>query len=139
MSDKTEPKPYLCGGINGLTDDEAKNWRELVKKHFPASIDPMRRDYRGQELYNASAIVEGDLQDLCECDVIIANCMRPSWGTAMEIFYAAHVLGKPVIAVVPDYKMASPWLRHHSVMVENLDAAIDIVDIMFRDPRETEL
>ena len=41
-------KVYLCGPINGCTDTEAKNWREAVKEHFPASVDPMKRDYRGK-------------------------------------------------------------------------------------------
>jgi len=28
-------KVYLCGPINGCTDEECKNWRETVKAQLP--------------------------------------------------------------------------------------------------------
>jgi len=39
-------KVYLCGPINGRTDDDAKNWREYAKTRLPDTLDPMARDYR---------------------------------------------------------------------------------------------
>ena len=43
---------YLCGGINGLSDEDCTDWREATKaelyNHFNF-LDPMRRDYRGRE------------------------------------------------------------------------------------------
>jgi hypothetical protein len=53
---------YLAGAINGCTDDECKDWRELVKSIIGVekTLDPMRRDYRGVELDCINEIVEGD-------------------------------------------------------------------------------
>lgn len=42
-------KVYLCGPINGCTDDQCKNWREAAKQVLSDTVDPMRRDYRGRE------------------------------------------------------------------------------------------
>jgi nucleoside 2-deoxyribosyltransferase len=119
---------YLCGPIAGCTDDEATNWRELVKAALgeEACIDPMRRDYRGREDANVSEIVLGDEADIRDCDVVLANCWHVSWGTAMEIFYAASI-DKPVIAVVAPGTRVSPWLSYHARVVPSLDAALDLV------------
>lgn len=107
-------KVYLCGGINGLTDSECKDWRELAKQLLAPveTLDPMRRDYRGAEADNVADIVRGDLRDISDCWVVLAMCERPSWGTAMEIFYA-HMIGRPVIAVVGPGEI-SPWLVYHT-------------------------
>ncbi len=125
-------KVYLCGGINGLTDDEATTWRERVKAQLGAErcVDPMRRDYRGREDGHAAEIVNGDLEDISACDVVLANCVRPSWGTAMEIFHAARWCPtvKTIIAVVPAGQPVSPWLRYHtSAVVTDLELAIDLL------------
>lgn len=105
-------KPYLCGPINGCTDAECNDWRSEVKKHFPKAIDPMRRDYRGQEDDFVAEIVEGDKFDILDSDYMIANCPKPSVGTSMEIFYAwQKKIG--VVAIVPDITTASPWLKYH--------------------------
>ena len=110
---------YLAGGINALSDADARDWRELVKSLLPAGIstlDPMRRDYRGREDESVAEIVEGDLADIDACDAILANCVRPSWGTAMELHHAATA-GVPVYAVVPEGESVSPWLRYFSRQV----------------------
>ena len=106
---------YLCGGINGLSDADAKDWREQAKRWLAPlkTSDPMDRDYRGVEEPNVYQIVTGDLDAIDECDVVLAMCLSPSWGTAMEIKYASDV-GKHVIAVV-DTDKPSPWLIYHTV------------------------
>lgn len=108
---------YLCGPINGRTDDEATSWRELAKKRWDgAVIDPMRRDYRGRELEPgiAAEIVAGDIEDIQRCDALLVYFDRPSVGTAMEVFYAKHVLKKPVVVIDASDKPLSPWLIHHA-------------------------
>jgi hypothetical protein len=48
---------YLCGGINKLSDSEAKDWREAAKSELSGTyklLDPMRRDYRGQKASGTS-------------------------------------------------------------------------------------
>lgn len=109
---------YLGGPINGCTDEEANGWRKSVVESLPEfeCLDPMRRDYRGRELEPgiADEIVRGDMGDLEGVNVALFNCPKPSVGTAMEIFYAHHVLGKRVYVVHPKDKAPSPWLIRFS-------------------------
>lgn len=118
-------KVYLCGAINGCSDVEATGWREWVKAQLPGieCIDPMRRDYRGKEDESVNEIVAGDLEDIYASDVILVAADRPSWGTAMECFYAFNV-GKRVIVVCGQDRV-SPWLRYHSsLLVPTMAAAV---------------
>lgn len=133
---------YLAGGINGLSDAEATDWREYIKKQFVQDaeertkqghifplvecIDPMRRDYRGREHEPGidKAIVGGDLADIRSCQVMISMMPKPSWGTGMETFWAFQQ-GVWVIAVVPAGTRVSPWVTYHSsVLVHSLDDAV---------------
>jgi nucleoside 2-deoxyribosyltransferase len=130
-------KVYLAGPINGCTDDQAINWREVAKACLGVGncIDPMRRDYRGKEDESVDEIVHGDLDDINECDVVIANCWQTSWGTAMEIHYAA-TNGIPVVAVLPIGARVSPWLRYFSErIVYTLDAALESASWLGRQGR----
>jgi len=116
-------KIYLCGPINGCTDEECNNWRSLIKESFSNTIDPMRRDYRGKEAESVNEIVQLDKIDVLNSDAVIASCPKPSVGTSMEIFFAWEN-NKPVVSVVPKGVAISPWLRYHSTkIVDNfLDA-----------------
>lgn len=110
----TKPTVYLCGPINGCTDEEAEGWRrEATEKLSPIYdvLDPMTRDYRGIGAGNESEIVLGDQADIDIADAVLVNALRPSWGTAMEVFYA-YEEGKPVIAFV-GHQRPSPWLKYH--------------------------
>jgi hypothetical protein len=104
---------YLCGGINGLGDADCRDWREVAKSLLKTeTLDPMRRDYRGREAEAVREIVEGDLEDIAQSDYVLVNATRPSWGTAMEIVYAAQC-GKTVVAFTGGAPI-SPWLRYHT-------------------------
>lgn len=122
------PVVYLCGPINGCTDEEAHDWRALATNLLGpgfATLDPMRRDYRGRELEPgiAAEIVRGDLEDLTLCDAVLASCPKPSVGTSMEVCLAFRS-GKPVVCVVPPGAGApSPWLLYHSSAVVRTYAA----------------
>ena len=120
---------YLAGPINGCTDDEANNWRDLAKKRLGDEncLDPMRRDYRGIEDESVNEIVHGDLTDIENSYVMLANCWQVSWGTAMEIRYA-YDIGLRVIAVLPPDTRVSPWLRYHAEIFYSLDAALDVIE-----------
>lgn len=105
---------YLCGPINGCTDAECVDWREHVKAQWSgATLDPMRRDYRGKEDESVRDIVELDKIDVCNSDVILVNYDRPSVGTSMEILYAWE-RGKLIVVVAAPDARISPWLRYHS-------------------------
>jgi nucleoside 2-deoxyribosyltransferase len=106
-------KVYLCGPINGCTDAEATNWRERIKEHFPAAIDPMVRDYRGRETFDYREIVDLDKRDVRNADVVLVNYSKPSVGTSMEVFYA-WTLGTPVVVWCEEGTSISPWLRYHA-------------------------
>lgn len=116
-------KVYLCGPINGCTDEECKDWREAMKARFPDAIDPMRRDYRGREAGCYREIVDLDKIDVNRSDVILVNFDKPSVGTSMEVFHA-WTRGIPVIVVCRADAVISPWLRYHSTaIVHSFDAA----------------
>jgi hypothetical protein len=105
---------YLCGPINGCTDAECNDWRNYAKSRLPRTLDPMRRDYRGREAEAYREVVELDKRDVVACDVVLANCPKPSVGTSMEILLAWQI-GRPVVAVAPE--PVSPWLRYHATRV----------------------
>jgi nucleoside 2-deoxyribosyltransferase len=123
------PIVYLCGGINGLSDADCRDWREVAKDalRHETFLDPMRRDYRGREDQAVNEIVFGDIHDIQQSDVVLVNATRPSWGTAMEIVYACG-FRKRIIAFVGAGARVSPWLRYHcTTIVETLDAAIEAI------------
>jgi nucleoside 2-deoxyribosyltransferase len=117
-------KIYLCGPINGCTDDEAMTWRDWFKQQ-PEDlcnpdellwVDPMKRDYRGRESEDYREIVDLDKRDVREVDVLVVMYTQPSVGTSMEIFYA-WTIGKPVIVINESNKPISPWLRYHATAI----------------------
>lgn len=119
-------KVYLCGPINGRSDDDCTGWREYVKARLPDTLDPMTRDYRGRELEPgiAKEIVLGDKADISLCDAVIAYYDKPSVGTSMEVLFAWEH-GIPVHVVDKSGKPLSPWLMFHCERVhQSLDAAI---------------
>jgi nucleoside 2-deoxyribosyltransferase len=125
---------YLGGPINGCTDEEANGWRDEAKAELERRglkwKDPMDRDYRGREMEPgiAEAIVELDKQDIGGCDVLLMNCPKPSWGTAMEILYG-HSIGKEVIVVLPESVTPSPWLLYHADV--HYGSAVDAIKDRF--------
>jgi len=124
-------KVYLCGPINGRSDDECTGWREYAKQSLPDTLDPMARDYRGRELEPgiAAEIVAGDEEDIRACDVLLVYYDKPSVGTSMEIRMARKELGKRVVLVNKSAAPLSPWLLYHcSEIYPSLDAAIRAIN-----------
>lgn len=122
-------KIYLCGAINGCTDDEANSWRDeariLLENKFYECVDPMDRDYRGVEGDVYREIVDLDKIDVKNSDVILVMYNKPSVGTSMEVFYAWNLV-KPVVVVDKTEKPLSPWLVYHSTkIVKSLRDAVD--------------
>lgn len=119
---------YLSGPIMDERDGLARKWREISKsllsRHFRL-LDPMRRNFRDREVDSANEIVEFDLQDIRDADIILVNYAKPSIGTSMEVFYAAHDMGKFVIAFTPfSFKDSSPWMiRYCTKLLPSLEDA----------------
>lgn len=125
---------YLCGPINGCTDEECNDWRSYVKKNLDSCyiIDPMRRDYRGREEESYREIVELDKVDVARTDALIVSAPKPSVGTSMEVLLAWQ-LGKFIVVVVPNGTVISPWLRYHAHhIVTSYKEALDLIEIWDR-------
>lgn len=110
---------YLAGPIFGCTDEECNGWRDQAKHSLGGYfrlLNPMNFDTRGEEDSLYREIVQFDKQEIDKADHVLVNAERPTWGTAMEVFYAANQ-GKPVVAFCGDQTPISPWLRSHCLAV----------------------
>lgn len=123
-------KVYLCGPINGCTDEECKDWREAAKTRLPDTLDPMRRDYRGKEAESYREIVELDKRDVEASNVVLVNYDKPSVGTSMEVLWA-WLKETPVVVVCNADAVISPWLRYHSTkIVHSFDEAFRWIEAL---------
>lgn len=129
-------KIYLSGPIMDESLHVAQTWREIAKGRLNDSfilLDPMRRSFKDKEVDSANEIVDFDLQDVRDADLLLVNYNRASIGTAMEVFYAAHDLGKFIVAFSPiPFKECSPWMvRFCTKILPSLDTAIDYIRTHF--------
>jgi nucleoside 2-deoxyribosyltransferase len=134
---------YLCGPIMDEQDGHSRVWRTVARRrlgHDFVILDPMRRNFKDREVDSANEIVDFDLQDVRDSDIVLVNYNKPSIGTAMEVFYASHDLGKFVVAFSPfSFKNSSPWMvRFCTRILPTLDAAIRYIREHFivQDRRE---
>jgi nucleoside 2-deoxyribosyltransferase len=131
------PTIYLAGPINGCTGDEIHHWREDVKEILGDAfmiLDPSDRDYRGMECDPAIAreIVRRDQGLINHADILLVWHPRPSTGTDMEIYHAAHCRRIPVIVVIPDGSPVSPWvLAHTTFLAGTLSEACAYIQINY--------
>lgn len=112
--------------------DASLTWRRAARDRLADSfviLDPMRRNFKDREVDSANEIVEFDLQDVREADILLVNYNKPSIGTAMEVFYAAHHLGKFVVAFSPfAFQECNPWMvRFCTKILPSLDQAINYI------------
>ncbi|AKJ64239.1 nucleoside 2-deoxyribosyltransferase domain-containing protein [Kiritimatiella glycovorans] len=121
-------KIYLCGPIMHEEDGVARRWRKKAHEdlgHNFIILDPMRRNFKDREVDSSNEIVEFDLQDVRDADILLVNYCKNSVGTAMEVFYASHDLGKFVVAFSPfEYRECNPWMiRFCTKILPSLDEA----------------
>jgi nucleoside 2-deoxyribosyltransferase len=92
-------KIYLAGPMDFVSQEHQMGWRERVKLMSSGLefFDPTRRPHdcgmTNQEIFDS------DLKDIEDSDVVLAEVNEsgiPVFGTTCEIFYASHVLKKPV-------------------------------------------
>ncbi len=127
---------YLSGPIKDCEEGQAKDWRMRAKERLAGRfilLDPMRRNFRDNELDSANEIVEFDLQDIRDADLVLVNYSKASIGTAMEVFYAAHDQGKFIITFSPiPYEQCSPWMvRFSTKILPSLDEALAYIEKHF--------
>ena len=114
----------------------AREWRTAAKKLLGddfKTLDPMRRKFVDRQVDSANEIVEFDLQDVRDADIILVNYNKASIGTSMEVFYAAHNLGKFVVAFSPfEYRGCSPWMaRFCTKILPSLEDAVNYIKVNF--------
>lgn len=129
-------KIYLCGPIMNCLPNETESWRERAKVELGGRfeiLDPLRRDFRDNEIDSANEIVDFDLQDVRDADLLLVNYCKPSIGTAMEVFYAGHDLGKFIIAFSPfPYADMSPWMvKFCTKILPDFETALNYIDRHF--------
>jgi hypothetical protein len=118
-------KIYLSGPMYECSADESNNWRRQIKEAFPEHtfLDPVDEGYTEKDHPTQYvSIVEGDLQAIDNCDLVIAHVHKPSIGTAMELFYAFSSSGAStlVISTIPH-----AWLFYTAdCIVDTVEAAI---------------
>lgn len=106
---------YLAGPIFQQSDVICNDWRAKFKA-CPLFdwLDPMRRDFRGKEDSAYEEIVEGDKEDIDQCEALVAKVEPVGAGTSMEILWA-WLNHTPVIAITGG--KVSPWVRYHATDV----------------------
>lgn len=129
-------KIYLSGPIMDEHSGAAREWRETAKTLLGdgfKTLDPMRRKFVDRQVDSANEIVEFDLQDVRDADIILVNYNKASIGTSMEVFYAAHNLGKFVVAFSPfEYRDCSPWMaRFCTKILPSLEDAVNYIQANF--------
>jgi len=136
MSEKIKKTIYLSGPIMDEHLGEARAWRETANKELQDNfrmLDPMRRQFVDRQVDSANEIVEFDLQDVRDADILLVNYNKASIGTSMEVFYAAHDLGKFVVAFSPfEFKECSPWMvRYSTKILGSLEDACEYINTHF--------
>ena len=136
MSNQADKTIYLSGPIMDEHLGEARAWRETAKGELQDNfriLDPMRRQFVDRQVDSANEIVEFDLQDVRDADILLVNYNKASIGTSMEVFYAAHDLGKFVVAFSPfEFKECSPWMvRYSTKILGSLEEACEYINTHF--------
>lgn len=121
---------YLAGGIFKVEDPAT--WRKEVTKKLPScwqAVNPLDLEVN---LFNPQDVVMTDLSAIWRCQAVIAKVDAPSWGTAMEIFFA-YQKKIPVIgwnSNLLDAHGASPWLTLCCRWTtDNLDDAVNLLSM----------
>jgi nucleoside 2-deoxyribosyltransferase len=112
---------YLAGPP--FADEYRRRAEALLRAAGHVPVDPMRRDFRGRTEGNEVEIVEGDLDDIRSCDVVLAAFTEPDEGTAMEAWFARSI-GTPVVAWTGGAR-PHPWTVYVAASVqESLEDAV---------------
>jgi nucleoside 2-deoxyribosyltransferase len=102
--------PVARGGIEKIRcfqDFLRRNGFDLIDQFQFEAMDYSRiQDFRGKNELSKK-IVKNDLDFIENCDAIVALCDEPSFGTAIEIYYAKNK-GKKVI-IFNERPQPSPW------------------------------
>ena len=107
-------KVIVCGPVAYGNIQRIKELQSFLRQNGFKVVDHFQRgmDYSDVKDFRdkrelAVSIVKNDLYNIKNCDVMVAICDQPSFGTAVEIYYAKK-LGKKIV-VFSEKSVASPW------------------------------
>lgn len=108
-------KVIVCGPIAYGSLEEVRLIQKILEKEGYDVIDQFKvseMDYSCVKDFSdkkdvAEKIVKNDLAFIDKCDILVALCDTPSFGTAIEIFYA-KMHGK-IVVVLSGRLQPSPW------------------------------
>jgi hypothetical protein len=131
---------YLTGGnldaLNGVSQFTSPDWRSLattkLHRYGLKVVNPLElfwTDIDGNDPNQTNPVIDlqvrRSLDLIDQCDALLANLSKSSYGTAMEIFYA-YRRGK--IVTVVGQSPFSPWVLSHSqARFEDIDRALDYI------------
>ncbi len=106
-------KVIVCGAIADKGISKIRKIQSLLKEKGFHVIDQISdkdyskiKDFRDKKNL-AEEIVKHDLDFIKESDIVVALIDRPSFGVAMEIYFAKNI-GKKVI-IMSERRVPSPW------------------------------
>jgi hypothetical protein len=128
---------YLCGPIEGLSFEQATEWRNTAKLQLGLVgvdvLDPTRRtSYINDNSEHAAARVwKCDLQDISHSSVILANLSDDlpgkKWGSVAEIAHG-HTKNKIIIVILGKDQWIHPFIKSYATEIHrSLDSALDAV------------
>lgn len=130
-------KIFVCGPIAFGGVEEIRRLQKILEREMFEVIDQFQskemdysgvKDFRGDRRL-AQAIVSNDLSLIEGSDLIVAICNKPSFGTAIEIYYA-KMSGKKVI-VLNEVEQPSPWpIAFADAVVEDVGSLINVLKKM---------
>lgn len=125
-------KVYLAGGIEGLPVEIAAGWRQDIMTglaELAEFLDPMRRPLFSSGSIPAKEVVDNDLQDIDDCDLVVANLLHGACrGTLMEIGYA-HANGKRVVILTSKETKTHPFfVQMASAVVTTMEEFVRVIE-----------
>lgn len=106
-------KVIVCGAIANKGISKIRKVQTFLKEKGFHVIDQISnkdyskiKDFRGKKNL-AEEIVRQDLDFIKESDVVVALIDRPSFGVAMEIYFA-KIMGKRIV-IMSKKRVPSPW------------------------------
>lgn len=117
-------KIYLAGRIDGISIEEAYNWRNSL-----IDISPNEwRFFVPKDVDDAPEGINADKYFIKNSDIFVVKIDKtPSWGTAMETMFAS-MLGKLIIAFTLEDIEIYGWIKHmsfQSLKVKNVGEVLD--------------
>ncbi len=122
------PKVYLSGPMDHVSEEEGKGWREVAKELLSSRgitvFDPY--DFE-QDKDTPELLVKTDLSYIIQCHGMLINASQnvTVWGSPMEVLWAWQ---NGIINVAfTETLHPSPWLSAHSAITQTLNQAVEVM------------